>query len=91
MKIGKMLPRGVGAWCFQCNGLVAIAQYVETTQTGRFMIRDGKRIEWMDNTKTVMQGYCAKCGAEVETDRLPFQAIDRLRMIAEMIHAEEKE
>ena len=90
MRIRMLLPKKVGAWCHYCNGFVPTTQRKVTTTEGRYIKQRGDGvdvdIEWEQKPVVKNQSFCKKCGAFVDSSNLPHQAIDRLRLIAEMLH-----
>lgn len=86
--IKQLLPRGVAAWCHGCNGFVAADKCEETYSYGEYKIVDGKRRDFERGAGRRLAFFCAKCKQQIDVNNLPHQAIDRLRFIAEVIHAE---
>lgn len=87
----KLLPRKVNAWCLNCNSFVPIKLRTATVESGTWeKIRsDGYNIDIDTLHKPVTKNiaFCKRCDHEVDCNILPSQAIDCLRVIAEMIHA----
>lgn len=83
----QMLPRKVAAWCHECNALVAVNTSEETYELGGYKVINGERTEWSNYAGRRLVSHCKTCGTLVDANSLPHEAIDCLRVIAEMIHA----
>jgi len=87
------LPRKVGAWCGRCGGFVKIKmKTITTTKTELFEVKGDMEYEFeiQHRPETKNCGFCATCGDSVDVTSLPHEAIDRLRLIAELVHAKGK-
>jgi len=83
----KLLPRKVAAWCYECKALVPVNTSEESYEKGSYKIINGERTEWSEYGGRRLICHCKTCGNIVDANSLPGEAIDCLRVIAEMIHA----
>lgn len=81
----SFLPHNLTGWCRNCNSFTAGAPKPQTVITGRYTIINNIRKDYPDTEDAKYPYYCLTCNYPQYTSSLPYQALDRILFIAQIL------